>query len=101
MSTLPSIRAKMYLLPTEEGGRQSPIRSGYRPPIFVGSDHSSAYDAVIEIEGRDEASPGEECHVRIRFLHPEFLRDTVKAGVSFEVWDGRVIARGSFIEARQ
>ena len=76
-----------------------PIFSGYRPAFYFGSEQMG-YDGVITLEGRDRAFPGEECCVRVRFLHPEWLQEVLKPDTLFEVKEGaKVVGRGTVIEA--
>jgi len=46
MSTLLTISAKIYFLSPEEGGRQTPIFSGYRPALYFGAKQM---DGAIEL----------------------------------------------------
>jgi translation elongation factor EF-Tu-like GTPase len=63
------LTATLYLLPTDEGGRQSAIRKDvYRPQFFLGL--SSASCRVDEID-KGTLSPGEEGEVEMTLVHPE------------------------------
>jgi hypothetical protein len=46
------------LLPTDRGGRWTPITSGYRPSFDVDGDRR---DAAIQLAGRDILEPGASC----------------------------------------
>ena len=103
MSEIREIRAHVYLLKAEEGGRTRPVFSGYRPMCYFGlrtKDGTKAYnDGVISLENREMVLPGEYCDVRILPLHPEMLRDVLKLDLAFEVSEGsQVVGRGTVVE---
>jgi elongation factor Tu len=68
MSALPTIFAKIYFLSPEEGGRKTPIFSGYRPALYFGEKQM---DGAIMLTSGGRAVLGTECEVVIKFLHPE------------------------------
>jgi elongation factor Tu len=93
------IKARVYFLSPGEGGRATPIFSGYRPGFFFGPDSTLGNDGIIDLGGRDQVCPGEECIVRIHFLHPEHVRKRLRPKESFRVQEGRrVIGRGTVLE---
>ena len=51
-------RAELYLLTAKEGGRAKPIRTGYRPQLFVG-----AIDVTAKLETLAELAPGGRAEV--------------------------------------
>lgn len=55
-------RVRFALLPTEEGGRRAPVRSGYRPGFWLGlsTNHMPMlHDAAVTLVGTQTLSPGE------------------------------------------
>jgi elongation factor Tu len=95
MSALLTITAKIYFLSPEEGGRQKPIFSGYRPALYFGERQT---DGAIILTSCGRAAPGTECEVVVQFLHPEHLGDTLKPMATFEVKEGsRVVGRGQVL----
>jgi len=86
------IVAKVYFLKTEEGGRKSPILSGYRPALYFGDKQT---DGAIIVTDGIQVLPGEERELTIRLLHPEYVNDALSPKSSFEVKEGlKVIGRG-------
>ena len=95
MSALLTISATIYFLSPEEGARQTPIFSGYRPALYFGERQT---DGAIILTSCGRAAPGTECEVVVQFLHPEHLGDTLKPMATFEVKEGsRVVGRGQVL----
>lgn len=92
-------RASVYFLRTDEGGRQGPASSGYRPQFDFGfrgrNDEKLQNDGAITMEDRGQIAPGERATITVRLLHPETVADTLQPGLRFDVAEGpRVVARG-------
>lgn len=103
MNTIFELRAKVYLLKSEEGGRRSPVASGYSPGFdfgVVGSDGRKMQNGgVMILEGREQLAPGEESVVRIRPLIPELIHAAVQPTLEFNVMEGgRAVGRGAILE---
>ena len=99
MESRDSIGAVVQFASTAEGGRKSPIRSGYRPPFYFGSDPDTGHDGVVTLEGRRVALPGEECVTRVRFIRPELVRDLLEPNAEFTIQEGaRVVARDTVLQ---
>ncbi len=94
-----SIKASVYLLSTEEGGRKGPIFSGYRPIIFwEPAMINGGNDARMTIELKDECKPGDRCDATLKFYHPELLPDGIAPGKSFTLREGRkIVGRGTVL----
>ncbi len=104
MDEVKEVRARVYFLTPEEGGRKGPIFSGYRPPFDFGLRSQSGEkiynDCIVTLEDRDQVFPGEESTIRIRPLHPELLQGVLRVGLHFSVTEGprRVVGRGIITE---
>ena len=88
MAEIPTCRltAKLYLLPTAEGGRQTPIYEDvYRPQFCIGS--SSASCRVDKID-KQSLSPGEQSEIEITLTHPKRFGIALRAGNKFEIKEG-------------
>lgn len=97
MSTLRTIVAKIYFLSPEEGGRMTPIFSGYRPALYFGEKQT---DGAIILTTGDRVLPGTACEVVIKLLHPEHLGGALKPMATFEAKEGtRVVGRGKVLDA--
>jgi elongation factor Tu len=91
------IVARVRFLSSQEGGRRAPVWSGYRPGFWFRDAEGN--DGVLEFLDREKAMPGDECEVRITFLHPEFLEGLLGPNKSFDVREGnRLVARGTVLK---
>ncbi len=88
----------LEFLSTDEGGRATPVRSGYRPLLRFASA-GELYGMVEVVFLVDEwVEPGGSASARIRLAAPEVL-PALEAGDEFEVLEGlRVVARGRVID---
>ena|SRR5438552_19204178 len=99
MSNAFGIRARISLLSSEDGGRKTPLFSGYRAGVFLDSHKKAGNDAVMTLEGKELCRPGETCQVRLDFLHPELLEGPFAPTSAFVLREGaRTIARGEVVE---
>jgi elongation factor Tu len=100
MVQIREVRARVYFLRPDEGGRRSIIFTGYRPGIWWdGLEERGGNDGQITLEGKDRWLPGEEGALRIQFYHPDLLPDSVVVGTTFTAREGgRIIGRGEVIE---
>lgn len=90
------IVAEIVLLPTTEGGKQSPITAGeYRGVLGVSGEHFSFRLSVSEGQ---QLSPGSSGRFGIQFLFPDAALPHFTIGTEFTVWEGRVVGHGSVIE---
>ncbi len=97
MSTMRTIVANIYFLSPEEGGRMTPIFSGYRPALYFGEKQT---DGAILLTAGDRALPGTACDVVIELLHPEHLGAALQPMATFEAKEGtRVVGRGKVLYA--
>lgn len=95
------IRATLRLLNAAEGGRQTPIASGYRSHwSFPPEIHDEGHDAPLTVESGPEQwlDPGVETPVR---LHPLFPRHwpTVAPGLRLNMMEGaRLVGIAEVVE---
>jgi elongation factor Tu len=84
--------AQVYVLKSEEGGRHSPLFSGYRPQFYFRT--TDVTGAVRLAEGIEMAMPGDNVAVTVELLadHPiamdEGLRFAIREG-------GRTVGSGA------
>lgn len=92
------IRASLRLLPPNEGGRSSPIESGYRSQArFEGNEIDYGFELDLDAE---HLRPGESGTGRLSFWAVEELPE-LSAGESFELREGaRVVGRGTILESQ-
>lgn len=89
--------AHLYLLPTEQGGRQTAIKERiYRPRFHL---HSVDSDCRIDELEKEKMNPGERGRVTMTLLHPERFGDALCPGQSFELHEGlKTVAQGTILE---
>lgn len=103
MSQITAFRADVYWTKPEEGGRRTPIFSGYRPPFDFGlkgpNGEKMVNGCVITLEGRERVEPGERCFAHVSPFYPELVQEALRPGATFDVTEGaRVVGRGTIIE---
>jgi len=82
------IRARLRLLKPVEGGRHTPIFTGYRSHwAFPPEIHNERHDAPLLIEDSDALGLGEEAIVRLHPLAPQ-LWPTLHEGDQLEMLEG-------------
>jgi hypothetical protein len=91
--------ATVHLLPTEEGGRRTPLLSGGLVAVWFGAiaekSHTKAVnDCRCFLVDRDSVSSGEECDARLQPVAPEMVEHLVRVGLEIEVWEGHRIGQG-------
>jgi len=69
------IGAKLRLLPTEEGGRRSPVATGSLFTFALEPETTSLHFAHLEIIGKDMCAPGEECDFLLEPAAEEYWRN--------------------------
>ncbi len=97
-----SVKAKLKLNTTEEGGRQTGIISGYRPNhVFEYNDNGQllqTYIGDIIFEGKPTIDPGEEREVTVRFLINQPIEKYLEKGRIWWINEGsRQIGRAEII----
>ena len=113
------VQVDIEFLPTEKGGRRSPILAEYRPN-FVFGYFGSLDDLQIENEFRfddsnwtslnksmdgmiypknESISPGEKTISTVIFRNTDYINDFLRKGETFLVREGgRVVATGKIID---
>lgn len=82
------IRARLRLLTTEEGGRRTPISTGYRSSwAFPPGVHDQRHDGPLVLEDAETLAVGDEADVRIHPLVPH-LWPLVAPGLRLEMFEG-------------
>jgi hypothetical protein len=85
----PDAEIRLHLLATDAGGRQGPIRSGYRPAHRVRTDYLTT--GIVHLIGRELLEPGEESPAFVTFLGPEHYAGCLRTGQVVEIQEGRRI----------
>jgi hypothetical protein len=87
------VEVEVQYLTREAGGRQTPVRSGYRPQFhYEGRD----WDAAHEYPDVTEVRPGERARAFLALLSPEEHDGRLVPGTQFEFREGaRIVAIGT------
>ena len=86
--------AQIRLATTEENGRRSGIRTGYRPQFrFDGQDN----DAELMLVDHDTLDPGETGTVLLRFFVPDLQKGRLSVGAMFHLAEGKKIVATGYI----
>jgi elongation factor Tu len=81
--------ASIYLLPAAEGGRRTPVSSGYRPQFFV---RTADVVGVLDLGPAGTAAPGDRVTATITLGQPVAL----DAGLGFAIREGgRTVGAGT------
>lgn len=90
--------AELHYRKAEEGGRQTPAKSGYRPQVKFPFDkmQTSGQQKFI---GKDIAYPGDIVKAEIAITSTEHLKRRLNVGLQFEFREGdRIIGTGRILE---
>ncbi|HOG37396.1 MAG TPA: elongation factor Tu [Candidatus Woesebacteria bacterium] len=74
--------AEVLLLKKEEGGRHTPIFTGYRPQVFVGT--TDVTGDISLAEGTERIMPGDNAKVTVKLIKPIAMED----GQRFAIREG-------------
>jgi len=86
------IEAKIYYLTSKEGGRSTPVFSGYRGQFYY---NGLDYDAPQEFPDVTEVKPGETVRAYLAFLTPQLHANSIHKGMDFLIREGaRTVGKG-------
>jgi elongation factor Tu len=94
----PDFVAELIYRTTEEGGRQTPAFSGYRPQVkFPFSEmQTSGQQKFVD---KEVVYPGDTVKAEIGIISLEFFQHQLSKGMSFEFREGsRVVGTGRIIK---
>ncbi len=97
------VKAKITMKTTEEGGRQSGFKSGYRPNhVFEMSDslrNLKTYIGDIQFDDQELIEPGETKIGTVRFLKVPEVEKYINVGQKWFINEGaRTLGTGEIIE---
>lgn len=75
-------KAKMFVIPKEEGGRHTPITKGYRPQFFFGT--TDVTGTLVDLGSNDMITPGDHAEVSLELHKPV----GIEPGMRFAVREG-------------
>ncbi|MBF0503326.1 MAG: elongation factor Tu [Candidatus Riflebacteria bacterium] len=96
MTYAKDIEVEMTFLTTEDGGRRTPVQSGYRSQFYY---NGHDWDAVHTYIGTDEVNPGQTIRAYLAFLSPDMHVGRIHPGLEFLIREGlRTVARGQVLQ---
>jgi elongation factor Tu len=75
-------KAKLFVIPAKEGGRHTPIFTGYMPQFFFGT--TDVTGALVDLQGVKMINPGDHAQVSIELQKPVGM----EPGMRFAVREG-------------
>jgi|SRR6185436_8254100 elongation factor Tu len=94
-----TISAKIYLLRPEEGGRKTPLFTGYRSAVYFGDRQA---DGLVVFDCKDKPVLGGEYTVTISFAHPEYLGDALRKDAIFDFREGpKIVGCGKVLNVEE
>lgn len=87
------IEAEIYYLTAEEGGRKTPIFTGYRGQFYY---NGNDWDAPQKFKDVEFVNPGGTVRACIGFVSPNKHHGQISVGMKFEVREGtRTVGKGT------
>ncbi len=75
-------KAELFVIPTKEGGRHTPILEGYMPQFFFGT--TDVTGTLVDLHGAAMIQPGDHAQVTLELMKPVGM----EAGMRFAVREG-------------
>ena len=98
MNLKPHFIAELVYRKTEDGGRKSAAKNGYRPQVEFGFTKNQT-SGIQKFIGRDSVLPGEKVLAEITVLSPQFFEGKLEVGMEFNFNEGlTVIGTGKVTE---
>lgn len=82
--------AKLQYLTTEQGGRNTPAKSGYRPQVKFDFDEMQTSGQQTFIN-KEWVNPGDKVKAKIKIFSPDHFAYTLTEGMEFEFREGATI----------
>lgn len=82
--------AELQYLTTEQGGRKTPVNSGYRPQVKFdfAEMQTSGQQTFID---KETVYPGEKVDAKIKIMSPDYFADCLTEGMNFEFREGATL----------
>ena len=98
-----SVKAQINMMSTEEGGRSTAFRSGYRPNhVFKQEDNGKwiqSYMGYICFDDSEFIYPGETREVVVKFLSCLPIENYLNVGRSWYIYEGaNLVGKGEILE---
>ncbi|AZA58932.1 MULTISPECIES: EF-Tu C-terminal domain-related protein [Chryseobacterium] len=85
---------------SDEGGRMTPTRTGYRPQVRFDFEKSTSSGRQVFIN-KDWVSPGENVEAEITLMSPHLFENKLYEGLNFEFIEGaKIIGVGEILRIK-
>jgi elongation factor Tu len=89
-------KAELFVVPTKEGGRHTPILPGYMPQFFFGT--TDVTGTLVDLHGSAMIHPGDHAQVTLELMKPVGM----EAGTRFAVREGgKTVGAGIILRIEQ
>jgi len=89
-------KAELFVIPTKEGGRHTPILKGYTPQFFFGT--TDVTGTLVDLHGNATIGPGDHAQVTLELMKPVGM----EAGMRFAVREGgKTVGAGVVLSIEQ
>jgi hypothetical protein len=89
----PELQADIYYLTENEGGRKTPVASGYRGQFYY---NGKDFDAIQQFVDKPWCQPGETVQVLLQTASPEFHAGQFFVGKDFKIREGsKTVGKGT------
>jgi len=93
------VRSKIRFLNTNEGGRQTPVLSGYRPNHVILPSKIGTSVGEINFHFDEKIALGQEVEAEIHFMNLASLVDHIKPDLEWEIYEGpKLVACAKVVE---
>jgi len=82
--------AELQYLTSEQGGRKTPAKSGYRPQVKFDFREMQTSGQQIFID-KETVFPGDKVDAKIKILSPDYFADSLTEGMNFEFREGATV----------
>ena len=86
------VKARIFLLPTEQGGKSNPVGCRYRPNHNFGdAENRHFFIGQVELREGELLHPGETKDLLIRFFDVRGLREMLVPGAKWRIQEGSML----------
>jgi hypothetical protein len=82
--------AELEYFATAQGGRKTPVNSGYRPQVKFNFTEMQTSGQQTFID-KEIVYPGDKVEAKIKLLSPDYFAESLTEEMKFEFWEGSTI----------
>lgn len=93
------VEANIRFLTTQEGGRKTPVRSGYAAQFYVDDQNRSVHLTFPDLQPREQIVLGKFYRASLVFLDSRKFVESLTIGTQFKIKEGaRTVATGEITQ---